>query len=156
MSSFGTKPELSKEDNQNKDKDKNDNNDYGNDDKEEEGTNKEVRTKTKEWLASLLEQYKIPLSHKCKIAKGATKSISSIVIEPAKSGRMIVVSYDNNVNFYDFGGMSGEYEYFRMLTPQDGYPVNSLDYNSTGACSNGSLQLFDPRKCQQGGGGEKV
>lgn len=113
------------------------------DDKDNDNDNNKDNDKEEKetigYMNELLIDYNIPMKYVAKL-KGHNKLISTMCID--KSGtRLLTGSYDNKVKFWDFGGMNEKLESFREITPFDGYPIKSLEYNYSGSkflCCTGS------------------
>eukprot|EP01084_Bolivina_argentea_P116664 207249_1 len=86
---------------------------------------------TSKYIEHIVSSYQIPMKYVDKL-KGHSKLISTMCLDLSGT-RLLTGSYDNTVKLWDFGGMNQNLESFRTITPFDGHPVTSLDYNYSGS-----------------------
>ena len=73
------------------------------------------------------EDDRLPISHVVKL-RGHEKGITALAME--KSGaRLLSGSYDMSLKYWDFNGMDRTMRPFRAVEPDEGHPINSLDYS---------------------------
>eukprot|EP01091_Cochliopodium_minus_P016249 TRINITY_DN602_c1_g2_i2.p1 TRINITY_DN602_c1_g2~~TRINITY_DN602_c1_g2_i2.p1 ORF type:complete len:657 (-),score=222.94 TRINITY_DN602_c1_g2_i2:40-2010(-) len=92
-----------------------------------ENNNNETKQSDKEDVDDKEIDDNLPVSHIAKL-RGHSKGITALAME--KSGaRLISGSYDMSVKYWDFNGMDRHMKSFRTVEPDEGHPINSLDYS---------------------------
>src|SRR5271169_847882 len=59
------------------------------------------------------------------------QAVSAITLDPSGS-RLVSGSYDYDVKFWDFAGMSSALKPFKTIEPVEGHPIHHLEYSLSG------------------------
>eukprot|EP00299_Pterocystis_sp_00344_P015211 c7587_g1_i1.p1 GENE.c7587_g1_i1~~c7587_g1_i1.p1 ORF type:complete len:703 (+),score=188.36 c7587_g1_i1:32-2110(+) len=102
--------------------DSNDNNDDNDDDDSDHSSDEE---EARDPIASIA-----PVSHVAEM-KSHDKAVCALACDPA-GARLISGSYDYQVSFWDFAGMTASLRSFRTFEPVEGHAVRAVDWSLSG------------------------